>query len=428
MRVLWTVNTLPPELSKELGISSAHAISWVDAMSRQLKQTDGIQLAIVAAGTRRIKELVCKKIDKIIYYVIPLDYAKKDYWGQILEDFKPDIIHAYGTENRQNINLISNYKMQYPIIISLQGIIKQYIKYYYAGMKMRDIIANITIGDVLLRRSIIDGKHRFKKQLVHEREMIANISYVEGRSDWDRVYSKSINRTLKYYHCPRMIRSEFFDYKWKLEQCEKHSILVHQGSYPIKGLHMMLDALVEIKKEYPDVIMYIAGNIDFHPKTLKRKLLFNGYTKYIKKRIRQLGLSDNIRFTGYLNAEKMAEKLSSVSVCVIPSAIENVPNALAEAMIVGTPCVASYVGGSPDLLNNGECGLMYRYDEPEMLAYRVMSYFENNALSCEKSENAIRVARERHAPKTLVECIIGIYTSVIDDFTRSQRLNTNDKK
>lgn len=428
MRVLWTVNTLPPDIALTLGIGSTHAISWVDAMSKQLKYSDEIQLAIVSTGARNIRELVCKKIEHITYYVLPVDSYKKDYWGWILEDFKPDVIHAYGTENKQNIKLISNYKDHYPIIISLQGIIKQYLKYYYAGMSMGDVLANITIGDILLRRSTIDGKRNFKKQSVYERNMIGGVSYVEGRSDWDKVYSRSINKDLKYYYCPRMIRAEFFDHKWELEKSEKHSILVHQGTYPIKGLHMMLDALTEIKKDYPDVVMYIAGNMDFNPKTLKRKLLYGGYTSYIKKRIKQLGLSNNIRFTGYLDSGKMAEKLASVRVCVIPSAIENAPNALAEAMIVGTPCVASYVGGSPDMLNNGECGLMYRFEEYEMLANRVISYFDDDDLSCEKSENAIRVARERHDPNVLVTRIVDIYSAVIDDFNSKKRIVKDDKK
>ncbi len=423
MRVLWTVNTLPPEIAQSLGIGSTHAISWVDAMSKQLKSSDEIQLAIASTGTRGIKELVCKKIDNITYYVLPLDCYKQDYWKQIFQEFQPDIIHAYGTESKHNMGLILKYKNQYPIMISLQGIIKQYIRYYYAGINMSDIIANITIGDILLRRSTINGKNNFKKQAVRERNMIAGVSYVEGRSNWDRVYSKSINRDLKYYYCPRMIRSAFFDYKWELEKSEKHSILVHQGTYPIKGLHVMLDALAEIKKDYPDVVMYIAGNMDFSPKTLKKKLLYGGYTNYLKKRIKRLGLIDNIKLTGFLNAEQMAEKLATVSVCVIPSAIENAPNSLAEAMIVGTPCVASYVGGSPDMLNNGDCGLMYRFEEHEMLADRVIAYFENDDLSCEKSENAIRVARERHNPNSLVARIVDIYNDVINDFNSKKADN-----
>ena len=51
--------------------------------------------------------------------------------------------------------------------------------------------------------------------------------------------------------------------------------------------------------------------------------------------------------------------------------------ALIEAMMVGAPCVTSYVGGISDYLIDGENGYFYRSDEPEMLAYRVIELFSS---------------------------------------------------
>ena len=418
MRILWTVNTMPPEFSKELGMRSTHAISWIDAMSKRIKLVQDVQLAIVASGGRQSGSVLCRNIDGITYYVLPTDWNKKDYWAEIISEFQPDVIHAYGTEGRHNLSLIENYGKKIPIIISLQGIVSGYLRYYYAGMSQGDILKSMTIGDLLLKRTIWSGRSGFKKQIPIERRMIQGVSYVEGRSTWDRVFSRSINKEVVYYECPRMIRAPFFDHQWNYDQCEPQTILVHQGNYPIKGLHMMLDALALIKEEYPRVKMYIAGNIRFQPKTLKQRLLFSGYTKHLRKKIHTLGLENNIECTGYLNADEMAAKLASVNVCVIPSAIENAPNSLAEAMIVGTPCVASYAGGSAEMLNQGECGMLYRYEEPEMLAECIRNYFGNEVIAQEKSENAQKVARTRHHPVQLVERLMGIYTDVVNDFHR----------
>ena len=71
---------------------------------------------------------------------------------------------------------------------------------------------------------------------------------------------------------------------------------------------------------------------------------------------------------------------------------------------------------------------MYRFEEYEMLANRVISYFDDDDLSCEKSENAIRVARERHDPNVLVTRIVDIYSAVIDDFNSKKRIVKDDKK
>lgn len=419
MKILWAVNTLSPYAAEALGISSSHAISWVEAMSCELKGREGVSLAIAVCGGKKVTSMIKKEIDSVTYYVLPYDVLRNDRWGEVISDFCPDIIHVYGCENAKNLPLIESYARKYPMIISLQGIIHAYHRYYYAGMTRGEILTSITAGDLLLKRSIFHGKRRFKKQAELERRMLCGVSYVEGRSDWDRVFSECVNRRLKYYHCPRMIRRPFYEKSWNAESFEEHTILVHQASYPIKGLHVMLEALDIIRSYYPDVKMYIAGNIDFNPKTLKKKLLYTGYTRFIKKKIKKLGLENNIEFTGYLDAEAMAQKLSRVNVCVVPSAIENAPNALAEAMLVGTPCVSSYAGGSPDMLMDGKCGLLYRFEEPEMLAYRVRCYFDDPKLAADKSQCARHTARQRHAPETLTKTLLDIYSEVVSEHTVS---------
>ncbi len=53
---------------------------------------------------------------------------------------------------------------------------------------------------------------------------------------------------------------------------------------------------------------------------------------------------------------------------MLPSHIENSPNALCEAMLVGTPCIAAFVGGVPSLVRHGEEGLLYHDADPFALA------------------------------------------------------------
>lgn len=416
MKILWIVNTVSPGAAKAIGICSTHAISWVEAMGAVLKNRH--ELAIVAPGTDGKLHKV--QHQGITYCVLPRDCAKKDYWGGIIREFQPDIIHAYGTEKKHNLLLIENYRDAVPIVISLQGILTAYQKYYYAGIPMKDILMNYTIGDILLRRGILKGKRNFVRQSKYEQQMLRGVRYVEGRSDWDRAVSLDINPELKYYYCPRMIRSAFFDHAWG-ENYELHSILVHQADYPIKGLHVMLDALAKLSRKYPDVKLYVAGKNYSERKTLRKKLGKAGYVQYIERKIRKYGLQDRIVFTGMLDAEHMAEKLASVHVCVIPSAIENAPNALAEAMVVGTPCVASYAGGNAGMLNQGSCGLLYRFDEPEVLALRIETLFEQEALTRSLSENAYRTAHERHDPETLEKMLLTVYRDIADDFKRGGR-------
>ena len=415
MRVLWSVNTILPDISQKLNLRMGHALSWIDAMrSSFVNMQDTIQLCIVCHGGYRVRRLTKYNYNGILYYILPHSCEKKDMWHIILQEFKPDIIHIYGTERKHNLSLVENYKDKYPIIISLQGIISEYSRHYFAMLSFKEIILSYTIHDLVFRNGIIEGRRSFIKQSKIENKMLKEVSYVEGRSQWDKETVYTINPNLMYYHCPRMIRSAFFSYSWNLYNCKRHSILVSQGDYPIKGLHFLLDALVILKDKYPDIKLYIAGKDIFQTKWYFQK----GYSKFIKNKIKSNNLYDYIEFLGFIDANMMAKKLSEVNVCIVPSAIENAPNSISEAMIVGTPIVASYVGGNAEMLNNGSCGMLYCYYEPQMLASKISELFENDKVCLSFSNEAKIIANKRHDPNIIQNTLIYIYSDVIKNFNR----------
>lgn len=419
MRVLWSANTMPPAVAEKIGIHSMHSISWVTAMASEISKIRDIRLAIAVPGNvKALKSCIFEEID---YYIMPID-SDEMIWNSIIQEFKPDVIHAYGTEMQHNLSLIEHYVDKLPIIISLQGILTEYQKYYYAGIPLKDILKNITISDILLKRSIFDGKKRFIKQSAIERRMLKKVLYVEGRSSWDNAISWGINPNLQYFHCPRMIRSSFYEHKWNSNSIDKHSIFVTQGDYPIKGIHFVLEALSIVKEFYPDVKLYIAGKNIVERKTVKQKLTTPGYIKYIGKIIKDLNIAENIVFTGYLDEKQMSNLMCETSLYINSSSIENAPNSLAEAMILGMPCIASFAGGNSEMLNDGECGYIYRYNEPEVLAKLIISVFEDKETAQNKAQLARTIAMKRHNPELLVDKIVGIYKEVISDFQ-----NRNDK-
>ena len=409
MRVLWVVNTLMPEVAERFGMTSGHAISWVAAMSVCLKRRDDMELAIVSPvkNTTQFKN----ELDGIVYYFVCRNSSVNE-WQHILDNFDPDIIHVYGTEWGHALPLIKMHQ-EVPIVISLQGLLTEYQRFYYAGMDVTTILKNITFRD-LIKGTIIHDRRDFQKRAVREQEMLRSVKYVEGRTAWDRVSAMRINPELTYYHCPRLLRDAFYHQrKWKMESAEPHSIFVHQGMYPIKGLHIMLEALQLLRNKYPDVKMYVAGNDRISCPTFKQKLKRNGYAKYVKKLIDRWNLGSSVFFTGFLDAEKMADRLLRSNVMVIPSAIENAPNSLAEAEVLGVPCVASYVGGNPEMLRDGQDGFLYCYNEPALLADKIGKIFDNPDLAQRFSESAREFALKRHDPATLERTLVGIYEDIL---------------
>jgi len=420
LKILWSVNIVFPQVAEKAKKKAFYGGSWLKAMSARLCVNPEVKIAIAMPGNN--KHIEKCEVNNIIYYIYPSNKrmlyhggGKKsaNQWEYIIDDYKPDIIHAYGTEYAYNLELIRTIK-DIPIVISLQGIMSEYYRHYYGGLEIRDVLFNISIRDILRRSGMVLDRHRFKISAKNEKEMLSTAKYVEGRTLWDKTASLKINPDLKYYHCPRLIRKEFYcEIGWDISKIEPYSIFVHQATYPIKGLHFMLEALFLIRKKYPEVKLYISGKNIVDSTTIIHKLKATGYSNYIKKKIKTLKLENCINFTGPLDAQQLVDRLKTSHVMVIPSAIENSPNSLAEGMLVGTPCVASFVGGNPEMLKDKEEGLLYGFNEPGMLAEYISQIFESDELAQKFSKNARATAMKRHDPEILEKTLIDIYKDII---------------
>ena len=108
----------------------------------------------------------------------------------------------------------------------------------------------------------------------------------------------------------------------------------------------------------------------------------------------------------------MKQQFLDANVYVMPSAIENSPNSLCEAQILGTPVVASYCGGIPTLLTDGLAGYFYRYEEYEQLAQTVMRLFgQESDIGLSAAE--MEVAGNRHDREKNALRLAEIYNDIM---------------
>jgi glycosyltransferase involved in cell wall biosynthesis len=232
---------------------------------------------------------------------------------------------------------------------------------------------------------------------------------VIGRTDWDRACVRQINPDLDYHFCNETLRKEFYEDRWDVNACKRHSIFVSQGNYPIKGLHKALAALVFLKRDYPDVRLITTGEDPRCEGSVGKKLRRSGYAKYLSKIIRAWGLDGSVSFTGMLSAEEMKAQYLRAHVSLTPSSIENSSNSIGEAMLLGAPVVASYVGGTPNLFEHGKEGFLYPFDAPYLLAENVRRIFADDALAMRLGENARVRAQKRHDPVQNLSDLNAIY-------------------
>lgn len=418
MKILWITNGLLPEATAKLqGQSEIKGTGgWLLSLADALKRTGGLDLTI-ASITPLVKELTKVEGESIHYFAIPYigdSVYKKKYeeaYRDINDQLHPDVVHIHGTEFPHSLAALRAYDTKHTVV-SLQGMASVISRYYMAGLSKNEIRKYPTIHD-LLRMNLHQQQREMERRGHYEEQLLREATNVIGRTQWDYSHSWAINPQLRYFHCDELLREEFYTgERWAYDKCDPHSIFISQGSYPLKGLHKVLEALPLVKSVYPDIRVRVAGlDITYRNSGIKSFWKISTYGRIIKSLIKKNILEENVVFLGSLNAESMKSEYLRSNVFVCPSSIENSPNSLCEAQILGVPVVASYAGGIPDMMKGDEGGL-YRFDETEMMAEKICRVFE--AMDNVDTFGMQEVAQKRHDEKTIVANILEIYKNILE--------------
>ena len=386
MRVLWITNILFPDICAKLNRKSPVTGGWMYSSAEQLLFLDkSLELAVAAPynGTK----ILIQKINHITYYCLPFPENQIKYntgdekvWKIVHDSYRPNIIHIHGTEFVYGLAYMNACGIK-NVVVSIQGLVNVYARYSLGQISEDEIRKNRTIYDFLKGGDVLNLPKKMIRQGKLEIEYIQKIHHVIGRTDWDRDHVWAINPKVRYHFCNETLRTKFYMHKWIYERCIPHTIFLSQAYKPIKGIHKIIDAMPYVLREFPDTKVYVAG-INFIERTsLKNRLRFDAYANYIYKKIRNLGLIDYFVFTGLLSEQDMIDQYLSSNLFVCPSSIENSPNSLGEAQLLGVPTIAAYVGGIPDMIKDGVSGFMYRFEEHEMLAKKICRIFNDSQLA-----------------------------------------------
>ncbi len=417
MKILWTVNLIPADLAQKLNIKSEVLGGWVESMASRLREFKDIELAIACKCDETVS--FEEVLDGVKYYSLGYSSSTafddlKEKVSHIINDFGPDLIQIEGTEFlHAKAALFVAKEKGIPGVASMQGILNGQYNYQCGQLQIDDMMFSKSLTEMTAGWLLHLRKTKwYKPRMKHEKEIIENSDYILGRTTWDRAHSYAINPNAGYFSCNRVLRPPFYENNWDAKKMEKHSVYVGNGYHALKGLHFVIMALPELIREYPDVKVYVAGYKPFEEND-KRSFLKKGYGSYLKKLIDDLKVSDHIVFTGPLKANEVAKKLSEVNAYVLCSTIENSPNTLGEAMLVGTPCVTAYVGGVSDMAEDGKEALFYRNDDPKLLFWNIKRVFDDPELAETLSENGKKKARITHDPDNNVRQLIFAYESIL---------------
>lgn len=428
MNILWVINTILPYPAKKMNLNISVYGGWLNSLLSDLEKNNDInKIAIVSMyNGNELKKFVVKKIT---YYLSPVknnivyDKNTDKNMSIILDEFNPDLVHVHGTEYPHSLSTINEcIRNNIKTVTSIQGLISLCgnNNVYFANIPLKDILKHISFRDIIRHDSIISQAIKFRKRGIYEIQCIKKTDYVIGRTSWDNANVYAITGKDKYKKCNESLRPSFYDKEWNINDIERNSIFISQASYPIKGFHKVLFAVSILKQKYSDVKVYVAGNdiVKYNCNTFKEKIKLTGYGKYLRNLIKKYDLKENIVFLGLLNEDEMVERLLKSHIFVQASSIENSPNSLGEAMLIGMPCVASYVGGTSDMLKDKEEGFLYPFNEHNMLAKYIDDIFVNDELAISMGKKAHKHAKLTHDRYENVGQIVKIYKEVINEYKK----------
>jgi glycosyltransferase involved in cell wall biosynthesis len=164
-----------------------------------------------------------------------------------------------------------------------------------------------------------------------------------------------------------------------------------------KGIRHLIEATPYILESAPDAHVVIAGD-----GPLRAELEANADA---------LGVRDRVLFLG--SRADTIELMAAFDVFVLPSVVEGMSNALLEAMAVGRPVVVTDVGGNPEVVVDGETGLVVPPADPHQLAASIVKLLEAPELAAEMGAAGRRRVLEHYQIDVMTRRIEELYEELL---------------
>lgn len=419
MRVLWITNIPIAHHKTMLNIGTAQSGGWMEASYEALKGYDKLQLGIATVYPGG--SMMTSNDGAHFFYLLPWKGKKTTYnanssynqnlWRKVIEEFKPSIIHVWGTENAFGLCALKVAK-KIPSVIYVQGVIHEIYKHYLDGLQFDTLNKHTSFHDCLRNKGAWFNERYYQKAMADEKEMLQLSKNVIVESEWAAAHCSCLAEGCKIHFSLLPVNPLFASVSWSWGDMNPHTIFTVAGGYPIKGHHVLFKAFSYVLKKYPDAMLRIPGDYSMLQQPWYR---ITSYGKYLNALIKDLHIEDNIVFLGKLSPEDMAKELEKANVHVMPSNIENQSSSLIEAMMVGVPTVSAFVGGIPYYYRDGENGLFYRQNDEEVLSSKIINIFEDRALSERLSAKAQSESRLARLSINLVSDFVTIYKKVLDE-------------
>lgn len=221
---------------------------------------------------------------------------------------------------------------------------------HQVGMRLIHWLAHrILVNSEAIRERILEHDHSLQEKIVIVRNGVeqATVSRAQAREVISRELGTSADATL---------------------------IGIAARLQPVKGHRFFLEAAASVLREQPNAHFVLVGDGPLRP--------------VIEKHATHLGIADRVHLLG--DRTDVTQLISAFDLLVLSSLHEGLPNAVMEAMAARVPVVATAVGGTKELISDGETGYLAAPGNPSALADRILF-----ALRDPNSANVVAAASAR---------------------------------
>lgn len=210
--------------------------------------------------------------------------------------------------------------------------------------------------------------------------------------NWLSCYLNIIDNVVVVYNpCDPSIHSS------SLEEREK-KILYAGALNARKGYSDLIYAFSKISSNYPDWELVFAGNGD----------IADG-----EKKARELSIEKKVKFTGWISGDEKRRYFSTASIFCLPSYAEGFPTAIIEACSYGIALITTPVGGIPDILVDGENGLLFEPGDIQLLSEHLQLLITNAEYRDSLSMAAKKLSETTFSMDRISENIKNIYMELL---------------
>lgn len=408
MKVLWFVGSSLK--------GSFYRTFWVSSLLKELSKEKGLEIGICfLSSEKNIKEY---KEDNISYFPVSshrsfihrlikrLTHSIKgannfnDYIS-VVEKFKPDLINIFGIET-EYAEIISHVNCK--SVIHIQGILSPLIEFWNIPNKNnRNAFFSTNLIHLLFGVGIFHAYIKIKKAAIRERKMLSHAKYVFGRTDWDKNVMKVLAPNANYFHIDEVIRDDFFDTIWEYKKTDQYTLITIIGDDIYKGYDVLLKTAALLNEHHLNYNWKIFG------------ISNESESVQIIEKMLNTKPSSSVKLMGNVDAKTLVDAMKSGHLYVHPSRIENSPNSVCEATLMGMPVIAAQTGGVSTIIEDNVSGLLFPNMDFYALAATILTYIKQPEVLQEMGKNARQIALQRHSKEKIINDLLNAYKKIISE-------------